>query len=561
MKLLSTFLIVSVLGLSSVTSHAEFANNGGVSLNERTTSLQMLSPSKVFENNKILKLEEPEIPVYMEPQGVKTYYDRSSYGFFVQWMWLYFGSRQGGISVIEGEDGFTYIHNPFSGWCTNSYLKGIREGNKIKVEVPQIIYEEEDIYNPGEILSFYAVMMNRFEDENGNSDYEVADDVDYVIYEIDEEGNISLNTGYEPEMGEFGNYIEPETIFGMCDQNGLFYVGDAIQNMNIADVSPIMPPSNLEKEEWILYAFGSGHSVEVGFDGTDVYLYNFDDDYAPGTWIKGYLDNNYITFPSGQFLIETNGFLYRYLAADIVNGMMTVKDSVTFKYDMEKKLMITGETDCLVSNPVPDSITFDYPYYHYYENPAIKYPSENISSFTPQNPKFSYYRKYSDYNYAEFIMYAMSEDFDELNKEEMFFRLYIDGEPLSFMSEETGNEFFDLPLGYNFEYPDYVTFECFGTYHNFYLYFDGFDTIGVQLFNNSENGITYSSDIVTYDIATGNVYVDSTTGINNKSLESEIVSIEYFDLGGQKIQNPDKGIFIVKKKMADGTFLVSKIIK
>ena len=53
---------------------------------------------------------------------------------------------------------------------------------------------------------------------------------------------------------------------------------------------------------------------------------------------------------------------------------------------------------------------------------------------------------------------------------------------------------------------------------------------------------------------------DETTSVDSV-VDSEIVSSEYFDLTGKRILNPEKGIYIVKETLSDGTVNKRKIAK
>lgn len=55
-------------------------------------------------------------------------------------------------------------------------------------------------------------------------------------------------------------------------------------------------------------------------------------------------------------------------------------------------------------------------------------------------------------------------------------------------------------------------------------------------------------------------YTYGTSGIGSAVTSGGNVSVSYFDMAGRNVPNPDKGIYMKKMTMADGTVSVSKVI-
>ena len=104
----------------------------------------------------------------------------------------------------------------------------------------------------------------------------------------------------------------------------------------------VVAPEGLQTDEWAINAvtnYGdpvSGY-VNIGFDGTDVYLQGLCT-YLPESWIKGSLDGNTITFPGDQYF----GF-YDDGAMNSYNFFLR-QEGITFTYDAEAgKMSAEGE--------------------------------------------------------------------------------------------------------------------------------------------------------------------------------------------------------------------------
>ena len=492
------------------------------------------------------------------PEGTKQLYSRESEGFYYDWGVLTYGEREGGISIIEGEDGFIYIHNPLSGFATGSYLKGVKDGNQIKVELPQLLYREQD-FETGEMLYFEAAILENSSTDAVSFNYSKSDENELIL-NIGEDGSISFNL-----VSDEIRYQYPPKIFGMISSTGIFYVGDESQTLSPVDYAPVTPPEGLDLTNCVLIdsATGDDHNISIGFDNNDVYLYNFDNIYARNSWIKGTIDGDIISFPTEQFLGEYNGYFYWYLAADFYETSdsysFVPKSSIDFEYNREKMLMITPEHASMVANPRKEQIGLNYPEFMWYEQPVIKIITETPSSYKPQNPRFIGfvdYTQYLGYKYCEFGIYPLSVDYDLLDTNNLYFHLYLNGvEEEVFMTD--GN--YDFPFNFFADNQGTLIIQSFGGNVGLFLMMDGLETIGIELINKVSDNEIYSSDIVTYDIATGEVTLSGTEGVE-ELYSGEVVSTEYYDLSGNKLDRPKSGIIIQRQRYSDGSTKSRKLI-
>lgn len=74
-------------------------------------------------------------------------------------------------------------------------------------------------------------------------------------------------------------------------------------------------------------------------------------------------------------------------------------------------------------------------------------------------------------------------------------------------------------------------------------------------------GNTYWIDsIVYYGICEGTCNCDDNTGIDALSADYEVVATEYYTISGAKVDEPQKGINIVKETLSNGTVVTSKVV-
>ena len=519
---------------------------------QSSSLLQSKKATSGFVTTPLKITQPPKAPVYDNPSGEKVYYARTAYGYYYDWDTFTFGKREGGISIIYAEDGTVYFHNPISGWGGNSYLQGKMTDEGIEVTLPQLILEEPDFDNPGQNILFYVAVMKCVDSTADYVTYEVVEED--VTFLIDEEGNISYNLSQNQETPNF------DRILGLCDDKGNLYFGDAAQYLNEVNLSAVTPPSDLEYEDWLFYTDGESHGVKVLFDGEDVYLRNFDFIYAPNTWIKGKLDGDTITFESGQFLTETEGFFYRFLAATLGNNGYTKEPSISFSYNDEKKIMKAEENQCMVSNPVANTISYSYPQFMSYDSPVLKSASAGITSNVPQNPKFVAYLDMTDISgmyFCEFDIYPTSIDFDPLPTSQLSFRVYINDAIIdNFASDPLSTDF---PYGFWGEDFNVMTILQLGTNVVMYLYFEGCDSIGMQLVNTTPEGEEYESALVMYDVESETVSIIETSDVGIV-VANDIVSSEHYDINGIKCDPLSKGLHIIIDRHSDGSVSSRKII-
>ena len=222
--------------------------------------------------------------------------------------------------------------------------------------------------------------------------------------------------------------------------------------------------------------------------------------------------------------------------------------------------MKAEENQCMVSNPVANTISYSYPQFMSYDSPVLKSASAGITSNVPQNPKFVAYLDMTDISgmyFCEFDIYPTSIDFDPLPTSQLSFRVYINDAIIdNFASDPLSTDF---PYGFWGEDFNVMTILQLGTNVVMYLYFEGCDSIGMQLVNTTPEGEEYESALVMYDVESETVSIIETSDVGIV-VANDIVSSEHYDINGIKCDPLSKGLHIIIDRHSDGSVSSRKII-
>lgn len=526
-----------------------------ISLSQRAS---MVDPSAMngFRKVPMKEASDEMSPIYEAPAGETVLYSRDAIGFYVAFIFITFGQQDtSAASVVYGDDGYAYIYNPFGGWSTNSYLKCEVKDNKLVAQLPQPIYQET---NDGETTNYYADLLYQQVDAEGNISYVPSDteEVRTISWTVDGD-SITMDMEYDATPDEEGYLQYPEVMFGMIDEEGTWTIaGDCAQTYEKVNYKTVEAPEGLTYEDWVMIVEGEGHVIPVGFDGNDVYIAGLSD-YFPNSVVKGSIEGDKVVFESKQYMGETLGYFIHFMGATYDEETYYLADNITFNYDAENKILKADAGTAMILNASLERVY----YLSIFADPELKARNMNPNQ-VPLDPiptSYSNYLQDYGYNYLQFTLPNLNADDDLLDTENMYYQVFIDDELWVF---EPGEEYWieeDMEnIPYNFT--DGKSIYASGASHTLYLYFEGFDTIGLKLFNVvGEN--TYESNKVTLDINTMTYTVDDSgsSAVGNIAADKVATSVEFYNLQGVKVDRPSKGIYVCKKTFEDGTSKVTKV--
>ena len=515
-----------------------------------------------------------EDDVITKAEGVTKYYNKDTAGTFVfnEEMYQYMETFPG--IAVWGEDNTVYIQDILSTMATGTYVKGTVNGNKITCQLGQVLEYYPEVG--------YGIMLVALETDVQEDEvfFNYTTDITQFDYIISDDGNLTLSLPGRQFDGEIPpQYVigvtytdEPDKFLGYCDY---------VQDWELTDNVIMEIPAGAEVEQYVYvddYEFAT--LVDVATVGNSLYIRGLLNIPTPVT-IMATIDGNKAYVAQNQCLgiFYDQYFLYTRVLYDNPDfdpndeeslPFIWAPASATFTLNIDKENKIIEATE--------DGVYLSFqPDEEDYQNIAMilgkfRLTYQGSAAGTPANPTeldFVTNRAYyNGYNEFSFVLSNYSTAGTLLNDETLFYRIFIDGEELIF-EEELGIDLLGREKLMYKGVPGQQRFmnslfnnadDIFIWPPNIYfigIYVDGVSTIGVQSAYYYDNQLTYS-DIVTLDVKTGEVTTES--GVESVK-QSPVIKTEFFDLGGRRVLNPEKGIFVVKQTHADGTTTSTKVMR
>ncbi|MBD5356382.1 MAG: hypothetical protein HDR88_05170 [Bacteroides sp.] len=462
--------------------------------------------------------------------------------------------------IVWGENNEVYFQDIISMMPFGTYTKGTAEGNKITVSLPQTLFIDEEEYK-GEIYQtlYNLNLMMPFED-GGFTTYFPVEEPSDITFSIADDGTVTLDS-----------LEEGYTIGLTADEgDGPMWMGFAEYAMTFAPESTGgVNPADLDNTPYSYFTPGYntpatdqpefGYKVNVAFDGDDVYFTGLclDD---RSWWFKGHREGNKVVVDNNQSMgvlagVYNVSLMFGKRDAEAYGGFSFLPSDTqfVFNYDEEARKFTTDTPEVIMFiNALPDQIY----YLSLIEDPTFIY--QPTAAGTPRNPwnlifNAKTYDK-SGYGLFDVNLPIVATDGTLLDRENMYYNIYIDGEIFEFDAYEYGLPEDTENIPYNFMSNPIVCSKL-STYHEMLFHVQGFDKIGVKLVN-VYDGVTYESDIVEIDVEENGI----TSGINETS-SANVINETYYDLSGRKVSNPSNGIFIKHTLLDNGTVKVTKAIR
>lgn len=151
-----------------------------------------------------------------------------------------------------------------------------------------------------------------------------------------------------------------------------------------------------------------------------------------------------------------------------------------------------------------------------------------------------------------------------IDTELCWYNIFVNGELFSLWNDEflklpaSLDGLSDIPYSFNEDYGLFTR----SLLHELFLTSEGIETIGVKGFYQATEETILETDLVTLDLASGEITTQDDSAIRNLSAENaKITTTEYYNLQGQRIEHPRAGeIAVVRHIMSDGSVKTSKTI-
>lgn len=543
-----------------------------------------------FFNKEISSVRKPakepsHTPVIMEAPGEEKFYSKECGGTIHKWTAVeMYETTYPSYMSWDGND--VYIKNvifnrPF---YDDTYVKGTYEGNVITVDVPQTVeWYERDQYGYN-----LVVLKLEYIGEGNELSYTYVTDEDITSfnYLVGDDGSLTLDL-----PGGFDGENLPEHIIGLIytDVDPTYdgqWTGesDFYQVYHPFNEKPNAIPEGIEPETYSLVMGDYGYPIEVAFDNESnkVYFKGMSQQYPEGV-VYGYFEESdgndgvvTVKIPQNQYMGVLNDEVFLLTKVVVENPYFDpndpdsvywylAPDDVDFEiiYNKEENTFHTMLSGVWLSINVAKDRVY---YLDIFDNFLIL--QQDSYAGVPADPYDLDYNGegWMDYgfNLFYFVIPCITADNHILDSNGISYSIYVDGDIMEF-EKTNGVDLLGIEsvmyMGINKPTEQIpITFENYWdiikyseTLIRVGLYVEGLTTVGVQTFY-TYDGVTTNSDIITLDVETGEI-VDS--GIAEIS-SADVVSTEYYNVNGIRINYPEKGIFFKRTLMSDGSYVVTK---
>ncbi len=465
------------------------------------------------------------------------------------------------VDLVETDDAL-YMRDPLSlgsyGFDSFYWMKGEKgEGNVINVN-PQPVFklsytDYDDEGNKVEVvepLYISRVKLSTYYDEEWGEELSVIEAAENPSFQYTwENGTLTLTGLAEDEM------------IGIVYADGWF--------ANVAEMGTVITALNAEKvvlpegaaaEQWQVRFTDDARNENGGLSkivvaNGEMYIGNLPGA-VDGSWIKGTIDGDQVTFLSGQYLgVDPDNSSHTFFYAGNLEEVwdedwgeyietVVFVDKVTFTYDAANKMLKT-ETGLVINlgnGGLGVISVLLAPTFTYYT------PSETV---TLVDPVFTYYAEWTEewpIGIASFNISRFDANGNFIDPAKMYYNVYFDEEIMKLYSDTYSNfedGTTDIPCTYNGEE---IWFN--GGSHTICFYDGGFQKFGVKVFYKDGDNLV-SSNLV---------YYEDPAGAADALIDAEIISTTYYDLSGRVVEAPSAGLYIKSSKLSDGSVKVVKTI-
>ncbi len=497
-----------------------------------------------------LKLNSPD-DVITSAEGKRQDYTITGSGYYVFMDWFVdvYEDMESASHIIYGEDNDVYIYNIMPNLPTESYVKGVKEGDKIIVDLPQTILWDE-YYQDGVNAT---IAEYTFDEETGEELYVPVEGGASLVLSIAEDGTM-VAEGLDVERTLSINYVSDDYWSGYCAWSLSFAPFNE---------TAVAPPSDIEVSEDFFglrnVAAGYGWPVSFAQGGEEVYFQGLCQA-IPEAWVKATVEYDdteaHLYIDQNQYIgVYAGSYIYTRCAQTLFDEEWGYEYYELLPDDYKYELIWDYEAETIMPKDPSVSLLFNVSGTELlYAGDIYDYVLAIQGSFegTPANPVDLYYMDgIEDYGYSifEFYLPGFSTDGDVLITSDLSYVVYVDGEPWTFdaYDYEIKESMEEIP----WDFGDYWIMKWDGSSRHAVAFFvEGISTVGVQTIYRY-NGEETRSEIVT-------INVDGTSGVAGVDAAKKVADVKFFDLTGREVKNPANGVFVKCVTFDDGTVAASK---
>lgn len=449
--------------------------------------------------------------------GNEVLYNKTCAGLYLFQQDPYYYEDTFGTQVVWGDNNEVYFYNIMTLAEYPTYVKGTVSGSEITIDLPQNVYSEN-----GTNIDLVGLKIHEYTDEYGRPTAEYVPDNSITTMKYTVNANGIITMVLPGKAYDYDNL--PDYAFGYIDTETNQWTGfcDFAQILVPIEGAVNRLPEGLELTNYTFVYDGYGIFVKIGFDDSHLYIVGLNPNMPDGIIIAD-IDGDIATIRQNQ-IMGSYYDVFMYTKCVVENPNYDYFDDYSPEYlfapeDAVYELVLSNDRKTITSKDdtyflcLNGALNRLY-YLAAYKNISFNYQDSFVG--TPQNP-------HSPYWYDEFFMGGTgtfffyipdtTEDGTLLQKNDLYYRIYTDGQVMTFQEEKNpgvGRPAYFYP---GLTEPTTLIPYSFTNWQDIYLYADtprrmvelynsDFTTVGVQTVYIYE-GVTTESDILTYDIITG----------------------------------------------------------
>lgn len=473
-------------------------------------------------------------------------------GLYVGWDLMEYENQEVATHVIYGENDEVYIYDIMPNMPTESYVKGVKEGDKVVVELPQTVLWN-DMYEDG--VNVNICDFQEFE-EDGELYFDyIPMESATLVFTVEEDGAMKAED------------LSFEHMLGLTYCTDDMWCGYGVWDLSLEPFtgSPVTVPSDIEvsKDFWNYTCeyLGYGWPVSFAQGGEEIYFQGLSE-VMPEAWIKATVEYDetvaHVYIDQNQFVgINLGSYVYTKCAQILVDEEYgyeyyeLLPDDYRFEliWDYEEETMtVKDPTVSLLFNRSKTEIDYADEMYEFVLSINEGYEG------TPANPyALTFYDYLEDFGFSvfEFCVPALSKEGGLLKTSDLSYVVYIDGDEWTFDADDYLLDESTEELPWDFDNEETILKWYGSCKHAVYLYVEGITTLGVQSIYRYDGEET-RSEIVTLDIE------GDPSGVAAVGPGKKVADVKYYDLSGRQVAEPVAGIFVKRVTFEDGSIVTFK---
>lgn len=543
------------IALSGMAAAPQKVQSTSVKNIDRSVELKSTSNLRVDRNASLLKKAPAKAmevtDVIYDVEGTRQDMTATATGYYVFLIFpMQYADATSATHVVYGENDEVYFSDIIPNAGTDAYVKGVKNGDKIEISLPQtVLYAEEYGYG------LNLCLMSRYTEVDEETGEE------YFGYELADAESVTLTLAEDGSITAEG--ISDELILGYAYTDDDSWSGYGVSALSMVEFNEVAVtvPEDMEVVEafWMSNAGGYGLPVNWAQGYDEVYFQGLCSE-LPEAWVKGTVEyeedgvaiisiaqDQYIGVYGGAYIYTKAGVRLEFDEnGQLIAGELAPEDAVyQIVWDYENMTLTPKDPEVgLIFNGAQDRI-----YYLQIINDLylIHQDSFEGTPVMPENLSFETFMDSFGYDAFFFNIPAISTEGKFLNTDDLYYVVYVDDEEWVFDAEE-----YDFPetlVEIPWDFSAYYIYSNGGSRREVDFFVEGITTLGVQSVY-KYNGEETRSEIATLDL--------SGSAVNGINADKKIASVKMYDVAGREVAKDAKGIVIKRVVYEDGTVATFK---